>query len=208
MLWSRWYTFFEFLRTSVLGFKTWVDPFGPSGILKFSSKCNTVSIEAEPFDPLSNYRPQTKFAKVMFLQVSNVCRGAMRGCSQGGCAWLLQGGHAWLLLGGHAWLLWEVCMVALGQGIHWLLPGGMRGCSGGGMHGYSQGGRHGCSWGHAWLLRGGMCGFFDEIRSMSGRYASYWNAFLLNIGEARTHVSVQHSVRHPTVLATPTRPGI
>ena len=26
---------------------------------------------------------------------------------------------------------------------------------------------------------GGVRGFFDEIRSMSGRYASYWNAFLL-----------------------------
>ena len=26
---------------------------------------------------------------------------------------------------------------------------------------------------------GGMRGFSDEIRSMSGRYASYWNAFLL-----------------------------
>ena len=55
------------------------------------------------------------------------------------------------------------------------------------------GGMCGCSGGHAWLLRGGvwllpggMCGcsgggmrvFFDEIRSMSGQYASYWNAFL------------------------------
>ena len=32
--------------------------------------------------------------------------------------------------------------------------------------------------GHAWLLQGGRAWFFDEIRSMSGRYASYWNAFL------------------------------
>ena len=31
--------------------------------------------------------------------------------------------------------------------------------------------------GHAWLP-GGYLGY-DEIRSMSGRYASYWNAFLL-----------------------------
>ena len=29
---------------------------------------------------------------------------------------------------------------------------------------------------HAWLLGG--CVGYDEIRSMSGRYASYWNAFL------------------------------
>ena len=32
---------------------------------------------------------------------------------------------------------------------------------------------HGCS-------RGGVRRFFDEIRSMSGRYASYWKAFLFN----------------------------
>ena len=81
------------------------------------------------------YRPQTKFAKVMFLQVSVILStgGGVRGCSGGrgmrGCS----GGHAWLL------------------------PGGVHGCSGGG---------HAC--------------FYDEIRSMSGRYASYWNAYLFN----------------------------
>ena len=63
------------------------------------------------------------------------------------------GGHAWLL-GGHAWLL-----------------GGVRGFIWGGMHGF---------------IRGGVCGFFsffgyNEIGSMSGRYASYWNAFLLMV---------------------------
>ena len=76
-----------------------------------------------------------------------VAPGGVRGCSRGacvvapgGCAWLLPGGHAWLLLGGHVWLL-------LGEV-----------------------GRH------AWFSRGacmvfwgGMHGFFDEIRSMSGR---------------------------------------
>ena len=51
------------------------------------------------------YRPQTKFAKVMFLQVS-VCP---------------QGGHAWL---------WGACMVA-GEGACVVL-GGMHGCGGGG----------------------------------------------------------------------------
>ena len=79
-------------------------------------------------------------------------------------------------LGGHVWLLGGVCMVAPGglcmvaPGGHvWLLPGG-----------------------HVWLLwgacvvaPGGACVVFsvffgyNEIRSMSGRYASYWNAFLL-----------------------------
>ena len=80
-----------------------------------------------------------------------------------------------------------VCVVALG-GCAWLLWGGVRGCSGGDIHGCSGGhawllwgGMRGCSGGgHAWLLwGGGMHGFFDEIWSMSGRYASYWNAFLL-----------------------------
>ena len=28
------------------------------------------------------------------------------------------------------------------------------------------------------FLRGGACVGYDEIRSISGRYASYWNAFL------------------------------
>ena len=35
------------------------------------------------------------------------------------------------------------------------------------------------SGGHAWLFRGGACIGYDEIRLMSGQYASYWNAFLL-----------------------------
>ena len=41
----------------------------------------------------------------------------------------------------------------------------------GGVRGFIQGG-------HAWFFQ-----FFgyNEIRSMSGRYASYWNAFLLNL---------------------------
>ena len=63
-------------------------------------------------------------------------------------------------------------MVALG-GV-WLLWGGMHGCS--------KGGTHGCSRGACVVaLEGGVRGFFDEIRSMSGRYASYWNAFLLDL---------------------------
>ena len=64
--------------------------------------------------------------------------------------------------------------------------GGMHGCSRGGMHGCSGGACVVTPGGHAWLLpggvhgcSGGMHGFFDEIRSMSGRYASYWNAYLL-----------------------------
>ena len=106
--------------------------------------------------------------------------GGMRGCSEGcawllgGCAWLL-GGHAWLLWGGHAWLLWGG-MHGCSGGHMWLLRGGMCGFIRGGMHGFIQGGMRG-------FIRGGVRGFFsffgyNEIRSMSGRYASYWNAFL------------------------------
>ena len=80
-------------------------------------------------------------------------RGGMRGCS-GERAWLLGGGHV-VALGGHVWLLWG---------------GGMHGCYGG-VCGFCQGGVRGFS--------RGACVGYDEIRSMSGRYASYWNAFLL-----------------------------
>ena len=107
---------------------------------------------------LCNYRPQTKFAKVMFLQVS-VCPqwGGVRGCGGGrvwlgGCAWLLGAcmvvggvpgcrggvhgcrGGTCMVVGGHVWLQ-GACMVA----------GGMHGCGGvcmvGGMHGCG-----GCAW--------------------------------------------------------------
>ena len=54
-----------------------------------------------------------------------------------------------------------------------------------GMHG--RGGMHGG--GHAW--QGGACmagwhtrpapGIYYEIRSTSGQYASYWNAYLFNL---------------------------
>ena len=106
-----------------------------------------------------NYRPQTKFAKVMFLQVS-VCPhgGGVHGCSRGG-------GCVWLLPGGFVWLLWGACVVARGAcvvavGACVVALGGVRGCSwegcmvapGGGMRGCSWGGWR---WGLAWLLQGG-----------------------------------------------------
>ena len=138
----------------------------------------------------------------------SVHRGGVRGCSwgacvvaPGGCAWLLPGGHAWLLRGGCVWLLGGACVVALGgpawllggacmvaQGEYvWLLQGGLRGCSGGACV-VLFGGACMVLFGGACvvLFRGGMRGFFsffgyNEIRSMSGRYASYWNAFLFNL---------------------------
>ena len=78
--------------------------------------------------------------------------------------WLLQG-CGWLA-GGACVVARGACVVARGGawflgGHAWFFPGGMV-FSRGGMHGFS----------------GGACVGYDEIRSMSGRYASYWNAFL------------------------------
>ena len=109
--------------------------------------------------------------------------GGVRGCSRGVCVVALGGacvvlfrGACVVLFGGCAWFYsgW-VCVVALG---------GMHGCSGGACVVLF---REACVvlfGGHAWFYSGGgMHGFFsffgyNEIRSMSGRYASYWNAFL------------------------------
>ena len=68
------------------------------------------------------------------------------------------------------------CVVALG-GV-WFLPGGHAWFFPGGMHGFFWGACMVFSRGHAWFFLGGACIGYDEIRSMSGRYASYWNAFL------------------------------
>ena len=63
------------------------------------------------------------------------------------------------------------------------LQGGMCGC--GGEHVWLPGDMHVCrgvcvvAGGHAWL--GGVCVGYDKIQSMSGRYASYWNAFLFYV---------------------------
>ena len=111
-----------------------------------------------------------------------------------------RGGHAWFYLGGMHGLfggcmvlfredmhgfIWEACMVLFGGACMVLFGGGHAWFySGvcmvlfGGMHGFIWRGMRGFIW-------GGMCGFFsffryNEIRSMSGRYASYWNAFLLD----------------------------
>ena len=79
----------------------------------------------------------------------------------GGACVVLFGEHAWFYLGGHAWFY--------SGGHAWFYSGGMCGFI------------RGCAW---FYLGGGMHGFFsffgyNEIRSMSRWYASYWNAFLL-----------------------------
>ena len=72
----------------------------------------------------------------------------------GGCmvAW-----GACMVAGGHVWL-WGACVVVEGR---CMVAGGMHDC-----------------WGACVVARGACIGY-DKIRSMSGRYASYWNAFLL-----------------------------
>ena len=108
------------------------------------------------------------------------CRGDVHGC-QGACmvarggAWLLGGMRgcwgACVLLGGvhgeggHVWQKGAVC----GEGGHVWQRGA---CVAKGGHAWQRGGSV-AKWG------GGACVGYDEIRSMSRRYASYWNAFLL-----------------------------
>ena len=67
------------------------------------------------------YRPQTKFAKVMFLHVSVILStgGACVVAPGGACVvawWGMCGcsGGAWLLLGGACVVPWGACMVAPG----------------------------------------------------------------------------------------------
>ena len=83
---------------------------------------------------------------------------------------VLFGGACMVLFRGHAWFYLGACMVLFGGPCVVLFRG--------------------CVWfylgGHVWFYLGGMRGFFsffgyNEIRSMSGWYASYWNAYLFFI---------------------------
>ena len=83
-------------------------------------------------------------------------------CMAGVCVW--QGA---CMAGGPSYMAWGHAWSGVVHGM-------------GGMHGRGhawQGGMHsrGCAW-QGECVAGGVCG----IRSMSGQYASYWNAFLLN----------------------------
>ena len=73
-----------------------------------------------------HYRPQTKFAKVMFLQVSVCPHGGACVVAAGGC------GVCVVAARGEG-----ACMVAA-RGRAWFLQGGMRGCSGGACMGYDE----------------------------------------------------------------------
>ena len=57
-----------------------------------------------------------------------------------------------------------------------------------------------CGRGHVWqgacmaggCMAGGMHGRYYEMQSMSGQYASYWNAFLLTVKLQRPHAQNDH----------------
>ena len=105
-------------------------------------------------------------------------KGGMRGFILGGIRGFIWGGMHGFIWGAGA------CVVLFGGGVcgfirgsAWFYSGGAWFYLGGCVHGFIWGGMHGFIW-------GGVRGFFsffgyNEIRSMSGRYASYWNAFLL-----------------------------
>ena len=106
------------------------------------------------------------------------------------------GGACMVAPGGHVWLLWGVCMVAprgacvVAPRGAWLLRGACMVAAGG----------------HAWffggacvVFRGGVRGFFDEIRSMSGRYASFWNAFLFYFISQRSRIITETRVTVTTL---------
>ena len=96
-----------------------------------------------------------------------VARG-VRGC-WGECVVAPWGGECVVALRGMRGFFQGVCVVFSGGA--WFFPGG-------GVCGFfRQGGVHVFFWG-ACVVLGGACIGYDEIRSMSGRYASYWNAFL------------------------------
>ena len=130
----------------------------------------------------------------MFSQASVILLtgGGVHGFIRG--AWFYSGGHAWFYSGGIRGFI---------RGVHaWFYSGGMHGFIGGHAWFYSgvcvvlSGGMHGFIRGACVVLSGGVCvvssgvggcvrGFssffgYNEIRSMSGRYASYWNAFLFH----------------------------
>ena len=122
--------------------------------------------------------------------------------AQGGHMWLHWGGHVWFYLGGLCGFIQRGACVVLFGGCAWfylgvcmvLFEGACMVLFEGGMHGFIQGG-------HAWFYQagGGMHGFFsfsryNEIRSMSGRYASYWNAFLF-----RHALKYLHGTSMPTL---------
>ena len=141
----------------------------------FSSK---VCLEAAVFK-LHYYHPQTKFAKVKFLQVC--------GCPGGGCVWLLRGGgHAWLLQGGMHGCSGGGCAWLLQEGHVWLLPGGACMVAPGCVRGCSRGRAWLLQGGHAWLLLGGAC-----VVAPGQRHASDTTTYGYTINERAVRILLE-----------------
>ena len=88
---------------------------------------------------------------------------------------ILSTGGACMVAGVCAWLWGGVC----GCWGACVAPGGMHGCRGACVVVGGMAGCRGCAWLQGvYVVAGGGCIGYDEIRSMSGWYASYWNAFL------------------------------
>ena len=138
------------------------------------------SVNAPPLDSTTHYyHPQRSWGKVIFSEAcvnNSVHRHNSILGFMVGCVWLHRG-HAWFYLGGMHGFIWGACMVLFG-GHAWFYSGGMHSFIWGvcmvlfgGMHGFIQGGMHGF-----FSFQFG----YNVVRSMSGRYASYWNAFLFS----------------------------
>ena len=126
-----------------------------------------------------NYRPQTKFVKVMFLQVSVCPRGGGRAW-QGACmAWWQRGacmamggmhGNGGMHRGMHGWGGMHGGGYAWHGGVHGMgvcMAGGMHGreaCVAGGVHGRGAGG-------HVWLGGGTFPPWADTVAMAYGQWA-------------------------------------
>ena len=125
----------------------------------------------------------------------SVNRGGMPAFCRGACVLLFGGVHGFIQGGMHGFI-WGACVVLFGgmhgfiweaawfysEGRVWFYLGGAWFYLGGHAWFY-LGDVRGFIRGHAWFYSGGVHGFisffrYNEIWSMSGRYASYWNAFL------------------------------
>ena len=148
------------------------------------TSCNRIHFKRATFWNFHNIFTARKRSLGQGYIFTPVCHSVHRedvhGCSRGacmvapeGCAWFYLGVCAWFYLGVYGFsggmhgFIWGACMVLFGEA-SWFYFGG--------MHGFIQGA---CMV----LFGGSMHGFFsffgyNEIRSMSGWYASYWNAFL------------------------------